>query len=74
MKVLIVDDEPIARQVMREYLEDLAGVEIAGEAGTGREAVALVERTRPDVVLLDLQMPEMDGFRWRVVWAGGACQ
>ena len=62
MRVLIVDDEPIARQVMREYLEDLAGVEIAGEAGTGREAVALVERTRPDVVLLDLQMPEMDGF------------
>lgn len=62
MKVLIVDDEPIARQVLREYLEDFSGVEIAGEAGTGREAVALVERVTPDVVLLDLHMPEMDGF------------
>lgn len=62
MKVLIVDDEPIARQVLREYLEDFSGVEIAGEAGTGRDAVALVERLRPDVVLLDLHMPEMDGF------------
>lgn len=62
MKVLIVDDEPIACQVLREYLEDFSGVEIAGEAGTGREAVALVERVTPDVVLLDLHMPEMDGF------------
>ena len=62
MRVLIVDDEPVARQVLREHLEDMAGVEIAGEAGTGRDAVALVDRTKPEVVLLDLHMPEMDGF------------
>lgn len=62
MRVLIVDDEPIARQVLREYLEEMVGVEIAGEAGTGRDAVVLVEKAKPDVLLLDLHMPEMDGF------------
>jgi len=62
MKVLIVDDEAIARQVLREHLEQIPGIQIAGEAATGVEAVELVVRTRPDVVFLDLQMPEMDGF------------
>lgn len=62
MKILIVDDEAIARQVLREYLEEMPGVEIAGEAGTGVEAVEQIARNRPDVVLLDLQMPEMGGF------------
>ena len=62
MRVLIVDDESIARQVLREYLEDMAGIEIVGEAATGVEAVEMVVREKPDVVLLDLQMPELDGF------------
>lgn len=62
MKVLIVDDEPIARQVLREHLEDIPGVEIAGEAATGLEAVEAVVRSRPEVLLLDLQMPELDSF------------
>lgn len=62
MKVLIVDDEAIARQVLREHLEEIPGIEIAGEAATGLEAVERVARTKPDVLLLDLQMPEMDGF------------
>ena len=62
MKVLIVDDEAIARQVLREYLEEMPGVGIVGEASNGLEAVERVARLKPDVILLDMQMPEMDGF------------
>jgi DNA-binding LytR/AlgR family response regulator len=62
LKTLIVDDEPIARQVLRELLEEFPGVTLAGEAASGLEAVELVARTRPDLVLLDLQMPGLDGF------------
>lgn len=62
MRVLIADDEAIARRVLREHLEEIAGIEVAGEASTGLEAVEMLSRTRPEVLLLDLQMPEMDGF------------
>lgn len=62
MRVLIVDDEAIARQVLREYLEEMEGVEIVGEAATGLEAVERIARLKPDVALVDIQMPEMDGF------------
>lgn len=62
MKVLIVDDEVIGRQILREYLEEMADIEIVGEAATGVEAVEMVVRTAPDVVLLDIQMPELDGL------------
>lgn len=62
MRVLIVDDEPVARQVLVELLEECPGVNVAGEAANGVEAVEHVERVKPDVVLLDLQMPGLDGF------------
>lgn len=62
MRVLIVDDEPVARQVLVELLEECPGVNVAGEASNGVEAVEHVERLKPDVVLLDLQMPGLDGF------------
>lgn len=62
MRALIADDEPIARQVLREQLEDIAGVSVVGEAANGLEAVELIDSLRPDVVLLDLQMPGLDGF------------
>jgi DNA-binding LytR/AlgR family response regulator len=62
MRVLIVDDEGIARQILREHLEEIAGVEIVGEAATGMEAMEKTAALRPDVLLLDLQMPEMGGF------------
>jgi DNA-binding LytR/AlgR family response regulator len=62
MKVLIADDEPVARQILREYLLEIPGVEIAGEAATGLEAVEKVGALRPDVILLDQEMPELDGF------------
>lgn len=62
MKVLIADDEPLARQVLREHLEGVRGVEIVGEASTGSQAVQRILEMDPDVVLLDQQMPEMDGL------------
>lgn len=62
MRVLIADDEPIARRVLRELLEEFPEVEVAGEAATGAEAIELAQRLRPEVALLDLQMPEVGGF------------
>ncbi|MCS7043103.1 MAG: LytTR family DNA-binding domain-containing protein [Bryobacteraceae bacterium] len=62
MKVLIADDEPIARQVLRELLEECPGVAVAGEAASGAEALRQVERLNPDVVLLDIHMPQADGL------------
>jgi two-component system LytT family response regulator len=62
MKVLIVDDEPLARERVRRHLRDEPGVEIVGEAGNGREAVTVIEEKTPDLVFLDVQMPEMNGF------------
>src|SRR2546430_859080 len=62
LRTLIVDDEPIARRVLREELEQFDEVEIAGEAGDGAEALSQIRRLRPDLMFLDLQMPGMDGF------------
>jgi len=60
--VLIVDDEPPARAKLRAFLEEDGRVAIVGEAGNGMEAVATIEGLRPDLVFLDIQMPELDGF------------
>jgi DNA-binding LytR/AlgR family response regulator len=62
MRTLIVDDEPIARQVLREGLEALPGVTIVGEAANGKEALRQIGEVQPDLVFLDLQMPVMGGF------------
>ncbi len=62
LKTLIVDDEPIARRVLREELESIAGVEIIGEADNGALALDKIAEYRPDLVLLDLQMPAMSGL------------
>jgi DNA-binding LytR/AlgR family response regulator len=62
MKTLIVDDEPIARRVLREGLELLPQVEVVGEAGDGRSALQQIEKLGPELVFLDLQMPVMSGF------------
>ena len=62
MKALIVDDEPIARRVLREELEVLPEVLVVGEAGDGKEALQKIADLTPDVVFLDLQMPVMSGF------------
>jgi two-component system LytT family response regulator len=60
--LLIVDDEPLAREGLRMLLAEDPDVEAIHEAKDGREAVAALRRTRPDLVFLDVQMPEMDGF------------
>jgi two-component system, LytTR family, response regulator len=62
MRVLIVDDEPVARQRLRRLLSEIDGVQLIGECKNGREAVAKITEDRPDLVLLDVQMPMMDGF------------
>lgn len=62
LKTLIVDDEPIARKILREELEAIGGVEIVGEAEDGATALAKIGRDHPDLVLLDLQMPAMNGL------------
>lgn len=62
MRVLIVDDEPLARRRLVQLLAALPDVEIAGEAEGGREALELVKLLRPDVLLLDIEMPGVDGF------------
>lgn len=59
---LIVDDEPLARKFVRRMLEKHSSVEIVGECGNGQEAVGAITEKKPDLVFLDVQMPEMDGF------------
>ncbi len=60
---LIVDDEPLARDLLRSLLARVADVEIIGEAGDGLAAVEMIERLKPDILFLDVQMPELDGFQ-----------
>ncbi len=62
IRVLVVDDHPIVRQGLVSVLGDEDDLEVVGEAGSGREAVARVQRLQPDVVLLDLEMPDLDGI------------
>lgn len=62
IRTLIVDDEPLAREKLRGFLEKEDDVEIIGECRDGREAVETIDRERPDLIFLDIQMPELDGF------------
>jgi len=62
LSVLVVDDEPPARERLGRLIAEIAGLRVAGEAATGREALARVDELHPDVVLLDVRMPDMDGL------------
>ena len=62
IRTLIVDDEPIARQVLRDELRSVGDVEVVGEAANGGDALVQIKRLKPDLVLLDLQMPGLGGF------------
>ena len=62
LRVLIVDDEAIARRVLRDELDSIGDIAIIGEAETGLAAVNLIQRLTPDLVFLDLQMPELGGI------------
>jgi two-component system LytT family response regulator len=62
VNVLICDDEPVARQVLREHAEAIPSIEIVGEASTGPETLNRILDLKPDLVFLDLEMPEMDGL------------
>ena len=62
IRVLVVDDHAILREGIRSLLERSDDIAVVGEAGNGAEALALVEALHPDIVLMDLAMPEMDGL------------
>lgn len=62
MRVLIADDQDLMRRGLRTILEAEADIEVVGEAADGAEAVDVARRTRPDVVLMDIRMPEVDGI------------
>jgi two-component system, LytTR family, response regulator len=68
-RCLIIDDEVLARDVIRTFVQHDHSIEITDEAANGSEAVVKILQTRPDVIFLDIQMPELDGFEvLREVW------
>ncbi|MBG8553240.1 LytR/AlgR family response regulator transcription factor [Hymenobacter guriensis] len=68
-RALIVDDEQISRRIIHTFLRDEPAIEVVGEAANGTEAVLQILQLRPDLVFLDVQMPELDGFEvLREVW------
>lgn len=64
MKILIVDDEPEARELLKFILQEKDGLQVVGMAGNVDEALLLLHEVKPDLVFLDIQMPEKDGFQF----------
>lgn len=62
IRILIADDHPVLRRGLKALIEEEPDMEVVGEAGNGLEAVQLAERLRPDVVIMDISMPELDGL------------
>src|SRR5579859_6147161 len=62
MKVVIVDDEPLARGIIREYLANYTQIQVIGECGDGFEGVKTIAQHQPDLIFLDIQMPKINGF------------
>jgi len=62
IKVLIVDDEPLARELISNYLLGIPYVELVGECANGFEAMKVIQESKPDLIFLDIQMPKINGF------------
>jgi len=62
MKVVIIDDEPLARSIVLEYLQDFKNIEVVAECGDGFQGVKAIAQHKPDLVFLDIQMPKINGF------------
>ena len=62
LRVAVVDDEPVARRRMRRMLRREPDIDVVAESGDGRAAIEAIVAHRPDLVFLDVQMPELDGF------------
>src|SRR5689334_18760964 len=62
IRILIADDHPLMRQGIRQSLESSPGIRVVGEAGDGKRALELIEELRPTIVVLDISMPQVDGF------------
>ena len=62
IQVVVAEDQHIVRRGISSLLESFGGIEVVGEAATGREAIELAAERRPDVIVLDISMPEMDGL------------
>ena len=63
IRALVVDDEPLGRRAIRRFVGKHVGVDVIGECGDGESAVRAIRERKPDLVFLDVQMPEMDGFQ-----------
>ncbi|MCK4749395.1 MAG: response regulator, partial [Bacteroidales bacterium] len=64
LKILIVDDDPEARELLKFIFQEEEGIHVAGMAGNVDDAVELLKKERPDLVFLDIQMPDKDGFHF----------
>src|ERR1700734_4413083 len=72
IRVVLADDQPLVRAGLRMLIEQTPDIDVTGEAGTGAEAVRLGRETSPDVVVMDIRMPEMDGIEaTQLITAGG---
>lgn len=63
IRVLLVDDEPLTREILRDYLSSDPGIQVIGEAADGRAAILQARSLRPAVILMDMQMPDVDGVQ-----------
>jgi two-component system LytT family response regulator len=62
MRALLIDDEPLARSIIRNYCDKIPSIEILGECENGFEAVKMIDELKPDLIFLDVQMPKLNGF------------